>query len=726
MFITGDAGMGKTTLLQHIVERSRATWTVARVECSSPVAGVDVGSIEALHPWIALIRELSSGTQRADTKQLAADLALTWVKFVPIVGDLIESTVNTVGIVKRHRSRAAEPAVSREHVLEQCLGFFRAAAQHLRLMLIIDDAHWADDSSLNMLFALARENHERIKIIVAFRDMDARTSVNGEEHSILRIRRELERYDLCASIGLPPLTASEVREMLGDSLSDHDIRSALSFSGGNPLLVHGWSAEGGASSTVTAVVQERIRRLDSGLLDLLRYAAAEGEQFCSSTLHVLTGSLPLQIATNLRHAEVQHGLIASIGKQRFYSTETSVYTFTSDAVRSALERELSSEESELLHAAIADHVRSELSRARELGQSEAHIRVRLAAHEIAASKYAEAARTLIEHARGLWDIFASSEMIEVLDRVDSIIDRIENASQRDLLIADTCELRAQRACFESDLKDAHALCERAYKLFEARGERQRACDVLYRLGVVANHRGDPSLVCALADRISMIAEESDYEKGRMSAITMRGFWLDSEGRFDEAIACFADLEARTRGQRTRERAAALVNLMRLRSIQGVEHDVIPSLEEAVSIFKELSRWDSAARALNILGIAFRNLGRVDEARSFYEESLELHERIGDRVGVASLCTNLGQLHLDAGNVEDALILFEKSIEIKRARNDGYGLAIALYSRAVARRLCGDHEGCARDLRESREIAVSIGEASVIAEVERLMSSPDER
>ena len=122
VFLTGEAGMGKSTMLRGLKEeiaRDHTAVRIADVDCSSPLAGINVGAVEALYPWIQMMRELAEEAPNTQTKKLVTDLARAWIKFIPIVGDLIESTVDTVSIVKEHRAASApsEPATSREHAV---------------------------------------------------------------------------------------------------------------------------------------------------------------------------------------------------------------------------------------------------------------------------------------------------------------------------------------------------------------------------------------------------------------------------------------------------------------------------------------------------------------------------------------------------------------------------------------------------------------------------------
>jgi len=314
--------MNRTEIQDALIEHFR-TGTIPVVFVTGEAG--NVGAVEALYPWIQLMRELASEAPTKKTKQLVTDLARAWIKFVPIVGDVIESTVEIISIVREHRlaNAAAEPPVSREHIFHQCVGFFCALAEKGRVVIMIDDAHWADDSSLNLLFALARASEGNITCVVAYRPDDVRTSNQGGEHTILHIRRELERYDLCQEIIFPPMNAAELQAVLGDvSVS---IPNVHRFSGGNPFLAQGYvHVENGPHSKTSfnAVIAEKLRRLDADQRDLLLMAAVEGETFTSLVLRDVSPLPPLRIALVLRKAEQDHMIIRSLGKKEWYVSET--------------------------------------------------------------------------------------------------------------------------------------------------------------------------------------------------------------------------------------------------------------------------------------------------------------------------------------------------------------------------------------------------------------------
>ncbi|HVK40137.1 MAG TPA: ATP-binding protein, partial [Candidatus Kapabacteria bacterium] len=68
LFVTGEAGIGKSTLLGMIrdaCERMIPAPVVALTACSTPLAGQDIGAVEALEPWAQLLAQIATDGGRA-------------------------------------------------------------------------------------------------------------------------------------------------------------------------------------------------------------------------------------------------------------------------------------------------------------------------------------------------------------------------------------------------------------------------------------------------------------------------------------------------------------------------------------------------------------------------------------------------------------------------------------------------------------------------------------
>ena len=107
-FVSGEAGIGKTTLVTALQEKllsSPNPPAIISTDCSTPLAGHDIGEIEALAPWLDIVEQLAGEENelRFKGKTLAGKLALAWVRCIPVIGDVLESAADTAMIINRER-----------------------------------------------------------------------------------------------------------------------------------------------------------------------------------------------------------------------------------------------------------------------------------------------------------------------------------------------------------------------------------------------------------------------------------------------------------------------------------------------------------------------------------------------------------------------------------------------------------------------------------------------
>jgi len=724
-FITGDAGMGKSTILRQVEQVLQGAESTACVfaDCSSPVGGMDIGSVESLHPWITAMKGLVTASSKSSAHRLATDLAMAWIKFIPIVGDVIESTITTVGIVKKHNTGNAETPVSKEHVFEQCISFFKTVAEKQSVVVIIDDAHWADDSSVNLLFALARCGIPNLKCIVAYRPHDVATSRNGSEHPLARTERELNRYQLCQHIEVPPLSDEELTTLIGEVHGASDATqfdSIKKFSNGNPLLAAGWTNSKTLSPTVEAVVHEQIQRCDRELKELLMSASSEGEVFTSLVLRSLTSHTPLHIASLLRKAESDHGLIRALGKREQYATDTQAYEFTNNAVYRAFEKSLGQEESVLLHQAVAEVLATEFAQLERTEPAWMNTGSRLAVHYNLAHQHEQAARLSIELGTRAWDLFAEHEALHAVQQAESALSKVKRVTDsiHEVTIA-LLELKIRIFVFTRRVDEAHQECIALRELALKTNHPEAAINALVRRAQLSSMMGFPDDVALFAHQALDESLAIGYANGERGSISMLGMWHESYGRITDALASFERTLALAQELGTPALIAnSLVNIGRQRTYLKEHQAALECFMKAVEYLDDDAHPDALAKALNNAGISLKEMGRLDEAAAHFRRALGLHESIGDKTGYSSLCTNLGQLFLGTDRLSEAMEYFETSIAIKREIHDAYGLSFALYSKGLA---LAEQKNVAESLEylnEALQCATSIGEQLIVDEVER--------
>ena len=272
LYLAGEPGIGKTALIGEALARSRQrgyltlSGRAAEFELELPF-GVFT---DALEPHLRSSRRAGLG--------LLADeeLALLAVVFPPLASRAAGEPV------------AAQPD-DRHRLLRAMRALLESLAGKQPLVLALDDLHWADAASVDLLCHLLHTGFEHpVLLLLASRPAQSQSR-------LLTALDGAERHGVSRRIELAPLSAAEAEALMGPEL-DAGLRRALyRESGGNPFYLeqltaaarHGsplerWEgekAEVGVPATVRAAIQDELRALSAPARTLLQGAAVLGEPF---------------------------------------------------------------------------------------------------------------------------------------------------------------------------------------------------------------------------------------------------------------------------------------------------------------------------------------------------------------------------------------------------------------------------------------------------------------
>jgi tetratricopeptide (TPR) repeat protein len=708
LFVTGEAGIGKSTLLAAVRRECEAlavSPTVAITECSTPLAGQDIGEVESLQPWGEIMAGLvtSRPERRTETTKLVGDLALAWVKVIPVVGDVIDSIADSTKILKDHFNRrdqdSATTAASQQQIFQQYINFLAKLAERGPLVLMIDDVHWADTASTNLLFAAARQLHGRpVLFILAYRPDDAASSRGGEGHPLLHIRNELERYDLAVDIGVPRMTQDDVAALLSARYPGY-VRNApfeswlVRTSDGNALFISqfietleedglvdrtsGEAREGFESirvpSSAQAVVKERIRRLSEEARELLRYASVEGDTFTSAVLARISEMPQLKLLQRLRLIEESHRIIRALGKQKVYARETSAFQFGHVLLHKSMYEDLGEEERELLHEAVLDVLKEEWETAREEGSNIEGIAARLAVHARVLGQHRFAAETLLEGASSAWSEYAAEETLRLLCDALASLDRVSGA--RDLVPA--ARLRSECLRLRSIVRRTSGRYDEALedvRAARAAGEAAGDATITRRLG---------------GDEATALRYKGEVEASEALA---RRTLAEAEAAEDHDLRC--DM---------------LVNVAHIYADRGEFSTAIEWYDRALAVAREKAYTEKTAKVLDNLGIVYDSLGEYDRAAECYRESLDTMRSLGDVPGEAQIRINLGVLDFNRGELAEARAGLESALEIFRRIGDLRNELTALINLGVVQFHHGEHEAALASYRYALELSHRMGD-----------------
>ncbi|MDC2958501.1 AAA family ATPase [Streptomyces gilvifuscus] len=406
--LAGPAGAGKTRTAEEAAahaEGFRTLWTW----CPPQTVG------RAFRPWSRLLREL-----------VADDVAC---------GRLVAASPPLRALVSGAGPgalRGADPEAARLRLTADVAELLSTAARRRPLLLVVDDAHAADASSLRLLLETADTARTMPLLLLATaRDEEAAWQEGGGGPGRDRERAQLVRRGRVLALGpLPERDVATLVEAVTGAVPESEaVRSLVRRTGGEAFfvteLLRNGSWSGGAADgegagafpgAVRAAVRERLADLTPRAARLLDVAAVLGTRFRLDVL-AEAAEVPLPEARSLLGEAAGAGLLAEVGPHRA--------GFRHDLLRDAVYDALAPADRAALHHTAAEVLAGYARRGRDTGPAEVAHHLFLAGPEHAT----EAARHACEAAARAEALFAFEDAARWYERaVDAWTTRAEPAA----------------------------------------------------------------------------------------------------------------------------------------------------------------------------------------------------------------------------------------------------------------------------------------------------------
>jgi DNA-binding SARP family transcriptional activator len=341
--VGGEAGIGKTRLAEAVAERALARGGLVAWGRSFESQGAP-----AFWPWVEALRGAMADAADDSVREVLAGVgadAPLLVRLLPELARFLGPGGDDAGAADDALRFSLSDAVGRA---------LQAIARRRPLVVVLDDLHWADPSTLRLLrFVSALVAEARILVVATFRDDE----VDGElAETLATLAREahVERIELRG------LTEGDVGRVLSEALAeppaDAVIRHVAERSAGNPFFVGELArllagepdaARHAVPPGVREVIHRRLERLPEGTTDLLAAAAVAGREFDLRVAAEAAGLDPDgDLALDLADAAVAAHLLEEGGR-------VGRYRFAHALVRDALAGGLSGPRRSRLHRRIA-------------------------------------------------------------------------------------------------------------------------------------------------------------------------------------------------------------------------------------------------------------------------------------------------------------------------------------------------------------------------------------
>ena len=411
VLIGGEAGVGKTRLAAAVAGSEAETGALILFgRCDE---GLQV-------PYQPFVEALGAYVTSAPMEVLRVQLGPTGRELARLLPALVDRVAGL------RAPTAGAPETGRWLLFEAVVRFVQAMTAERRVVVVIDDLHWAEPATLLLLRHLARAGIEGLALVAT-----ARSTAMSEPDAFVEALADLAREHLLDSITLPGLDSQEVAALVAERLdrSANEVfaQTVHAETGGNPFFVHelvshlsdlgllggdrdDWPTraqveESGAPEGVRHVLSRRVGQLSPSARDTLAVAAVAGGRFQATDVAAAMGRGLDNVIVALEEATAS-GLVAETGRR------PGGYRFAHALVRHALYETGSALRRAQLHWRIAEAIRASAGPSgQRLNELAYHYRLGLAAGDPAvAVRWLQAAgddavrqvafEEAIEHYRG--------------------------------------------------------------------------------------------------------------------------------------------------------------------------------------------------------------------------------------------------------------------------------------------------------------------------------------
>jgi DNA-binding CsgD family transcriptional regulator/tetratricopeptide (TPR) repeat protein len=459
---------------------------------------------------------------------------------------------------------------SQLRVFENTLALVTNRACAAPVMLVLEDLHWADSSTLDLVVFFSHNLDERPVLLLGTYRADEPDSAERTRSLAEGVRRSGSALVL----ELGPLQPDELTTLLearaDASLSAAEASTIIARSEGNPffaeeLLAAAGGSDGGLRGDLRDLLLRRVASLDQSTQGMLRLAAVAGRDVGYPLLQALAGVPEPGVRESLRQASgsfrFRHALLA----EAVYAT-------------------ILPGEREDLHARLANALVRDGASAAEL-----------APHWAAAGHDSQALVASVEAARQVEAAFGLAEAHAHLKRALTLWPAVPDAAElTGIDLAELCAWTGELAGLVGASTDAVELTRRAIELVDVQDARRagllhvQLAEYLFDIG-----SNNVAALAALERAVELVPADPPSP----------------------------------------ERAYALGSLAGGLMVAWRRAESLPIAEQALVLAQDVGAREAEVRALTVLGGDLAYLGRSEEGLAHFRQALQLADEIGDRLGL---------------------------------------------------------------------------------------------
>jgi DNA-binding NarL/FixJ family response regulator/tetratricopeptide (TPR) repeat protein len=607
VLLAGEAGVGKTRLVAELA-------ALARADGAEVLQGGCILLGEGALPYAPVIEALRGLVRRTPVEDLEAIFGRGRVELARLVPDL--------GPVTDDGSTGLSIDSGQGRLFELLLGVLHRLAARAPVVFVVEDLHWSDRSTRDLLDFLVR-NLRAAPVTLLF---TYRSDELHRRHPLLPFLAELGRAAGVERVELQPFdggeSAAQLRAIAGHDLDPALIASIHARSGGNAFFAEELLAAAGEDgqtelpATLRDVLIARIADLAEPTQEFLRVASAAGQRVDPALLAAALSMDGMTLYDALRESVTHQVLIPdpTAGIER--------YAFRHALLQEAIYDDLLPGERNRLHAAFARTLE-------ESSANDATHAAELAYHWYAAHDLPRALEATVAAGVAAEKAYASHEALAQFERAIDLWDHVADPEAR--AGHDRIGLLAAAASVGRFHEPARAVAhiQTAIRLVDEATDPVRYGLLNERLGRYAWIAGQGELA-QQAHRTAMRLIPADPpSEARARALAGLAQIVMLGGRFADSGVLAEEALTLSRAVGARDIEGHALNTRGLsKAVAGEVDGAIDDLRTAMAIAEEVGLVDDIGRAFAnwtwILDIA----GRLDEAIAMAEAGVAAAERMG--------------------------------------------------------------------------------------------------
>ncbi len=432
--ISGEPGIGKTTLVGEFLSElkvSAGAFMWARGKCSERLAGTD-----AYAPFLEALNSLQR--RDAGVEEIARRLAPTWYRQI------------ASGALSEVDARAYSP----QRIKRELVGFLQELSTRQTVGFFLEDLHWADLSTIDLLASLAdRISHLRLLMVITYRP----SHLFAQKHPLFKVKQDLRARRIAHEIELEFLSREEVAEYIALEFPQHRLPPAVADmihakTEGSPLFMtdllryfrdreviakkgERWELVGSLPEierhlpeSMRAMIERMIGQLDEDDRVLLLAASVQGNDFDSAVIARALGRDDAQVEERLQVVERAHQMVRLVEEREFSTgTLTLAYRFTHVLYQNALYVTIQPARRAQISNAVAEALVA------LHGEQSSPVALNLARLFEAGRTFQRAAECYLQATRNASRVFATTEAAELARQGLSMLQRIPQTAARDEL-----------------------------------------------------------------------------------------------------------------------------------------------------------------------------------------------------------------------------------------------------------------------------------------------------